>query len=201
MTDSGISVPPQITLASSSPRRRELLDQIQVSYEVWPVDIDESHQQGESAEQFVCRLAIEKAQTGFKQLPLRPALGSDTIVISKQQILGKPKSRQEGIQMLSRLSGTSHQVMTAVAVCNNQTVRYLLNTSEVELTELSQEQIEAYWDTGEPVDKAGAYGIQGIAAQFIKNINGSYSGIMGLPLYETAELLKQCGIEILSSSH
>jgi len=201
MTDSGFSAPPQITLASSSSRRRELLDQIQVSYEVLAVDIDESHLQGESAEQFVRRLAIEKAQAGFRQLPLRPVLGSDTIVISNQQIIGKPQDRQDGIQMLSMLSGTSHQVMTAVAVCNNETVHCLLNTSEVVFAELNRAQIEAYWDTGEPVDKAGAYGIQGIAAQFIKNINGSYSGIMGLPLYETAELLKQCGIEILSSSH
>ena len=105
MTEPLVSEAPQITLASSSPRRRELLDQIQVSYEVLPVDVDESHQSGESAEQFVKRLAIEKAQAGYAQLPVRPALGSDTIVVCNQQILGKPRDRSKGIEMLTMLSG------------------------------------------------------------------------------------------------
>ena len=197
MKDNDVVVAPQITLASASPRRRELLDQIQVTYQVLPVDIDESYIEGETAEQFVTRLALEKAQAGFKLLSQRPALGSDTIVVCEQQILGKPENRQHGFTMLKRLSGKTHKVMTAVAICNGSVEYCKLSCSEVEFTELSQQQIEAYWETGEPRDKAGGYGIQGIAAQFIKNIKGSYSGIMGLPLYETTELLKLTGIPVL----
>ena len=187
----------QITLASASPRRRELLDQIQLSYSVHPVNIDESHIAGESAEQFVSRLAREKAQAGFKLYPQRPALGSDTIVISEQKILGKPENRQQGIAMLESLSGTTHQVMTAVAICSEKVERCLISCSEVEFAPLSAQQIEAYWETGEPLDKAGGYAVQGIAAQFIKNIKGSYSGIMGLPLYETTALLSLAGISVI----
>lgn len=188
---------PLITLASASPRRRELLDQIQVSYDVLAVNIDESHITGETAEQFVKRLAQQKAQAGYKQSPGKPALGSDTIVIFEQQILGKPKNKQQAIEMLQMLSAKTHQVMTAVAICSADIKHCKLNCSEVEFTQLSLPQIEAYWLTGEPADKAGAYGIQGIAAQFIKNINGSYSGVMGLPIYETTQLLKLVGIETL----
>lgn len=197
MTTIGASDKPQITLASSSPRRRELLDQIQVSYSVLPVDIDESHISGETAEQFVTRLALEKARSGYKASSLIPALGSDTIVIFEHQILGKPKNRQDALNMLQMLSGKIHQVMTAVAICNGETEHCVISTSEVEFAQIDDQQAEAYWETGEPVDKAGGYGIQGIAAQFIKNIKGSYSGIMGLPLYETVELLKLAGIKNL----
>jgi len=186
----------QITLASASPRRRELLQQIQVTYEVLPVDIDESHQPDETAEQYVQRLAIEKARAGFAQRPLRPALGSDTIVVVAGQILGKPQNPQVAGQMLGMLSGKAHQVMTAVAIVCAAREYCALNTSEVEFTELNSKQIVLYCQTDEPLDKAGAYGIQGPAAQFIKNINGSYSGIMGLPLFETAELLKQAGVTL-----
>ena len=196
MTNIDVLSKPCITLASSSPRRRELLDQIQVSYYVLAVNIDESHIEGESAEVFVKRLALEKAQAGYAKLPVRPALGSDTIVIYDQQILGKPRNRQHAFDMLQMLSGNTHQVMTAVAICSGEAEHCMLNTSEVEFSRLSKEQIEAYWLTGEPADKAGAYGIQGIAAQFIKNIKGSYSSIMGLPLYETAKLLNMMGIKV-----
>lgn len=183
-----------ITLASASPRRRELLQQIQVSYALLPVDIDESPLPGEAPEQHVQRLAQQKAAAGFALQPRRPALGSDTIVVVDEQILGKPADRQHAINMLSKLSGRSHQVMTAVAVCSEDKQSCVLNTSEVQFCELSAEQIEAYWQTGEPLGKAGGYAIQGLAAQFIVTISGSYSGIMGLPLYETAELLKQHGV-------
>lgn len=183
-----------ITLASASPRRRELLQQIQVSYALLPVDIDESPLPGEAPEQLVQRLAQQKAAAGFALQPRRPALGSDTIVVVDKQILGKPADRQQAIEMLGKLSGRSHQVMTAVAVCSEDKQSCVLNTSEVQFCELSAEQIEAYWQTGEPLGKAGGYGIQGLAAQFIVTISGSYSGIMGLPLYETAELLKQHGV-------
>lgn len=191
---------PQITLASGSPRRRELLDQIAVSYEVLPVDIDESHQAGETASQFVKRLALEKSRAGFQQRPVRPALGSDTIVVCDSHILGKPTDRKMAIEMLSLLSANTHQVMTAVALCDGESEYCMLNTSEVVFSELSLAQIEAYWESGEPADKAGAYGIQGQAAQFIREIRGSYSSIMGLPLYETAELLGRAGIELLTGS-
>lgn len=183
-----------ITLASASPRRRELLQQIQVPYALLPVELDESPLPGEEAEQHVQRLARQKAAAGFALQPHRPALGSDTIVVIDKQILGKPADRQHGIEMLSKLSGRSHQVMTAVALCSEGKQSCVLSTSEVHFCELSAAQIEAYWQTGEPLDKAGGYAIQGLAAQFIVAISGSYSGIMGLPLYETAELLKQHGV-------
>ncbi len=187
---------PQITLASSSPRRAELLEQIGVSFDVKPVDIDESYLPGETAEQYVSRLARQKAQAGFALSPECPVLGSDTVVVCQGKILGKPVDKQMGLDMLSLLSGQSHQVMTAVCLVNSSFERCLVNISEVNFCSLSSEQIEAYWETGEPADKAGSYGIQGLAAQYIKEIRGSYSCIMGLPLYETAELLKQAGIKL-----
>lgn len=188
----------QITLASASPRRRELLDQIQVSYNVLAVNIDESHIAGETAQQFVQRLALEKARAGFAQAPNLPALGADTIVISGQYILGKPENKQTCVDMLQLLSGKTHKVMTAVAICKGEIEHCIISTSEVEFIELNLMQIEAYWKTREPLDKAGSYAIQGIAAQFIKNIKGSYSGIMGLPLFETAQLLNRLGIKTLT---
>jgi septum formation protein len=195
MTNIDVPVKPQITLASASPRRRELLDQIQVSYNILPVNIDESHNGNESAEQFVQRLALEKARAGYALAPALPALGSDTIVVYAEQILGKPENREHGTGMLRMLAGKSHRVITAVAICYGEIEHCELSTSEVEFTCMDEQQIEAYWETGEPVDKAGGYAIQGIAAQFIKNIKGSYSGVMGLPLYETAQLLELIGIK------
>jgi len=197
MTNNVVAAPTQITLASASARRRELLDQIQVSYSVHPVDIDESHIAGETAEQFVTRLAIQKAQAGFKENPHQPALGSDTIVVFEKHILGKPENQQMAFEMLSMLSGNTHKVMTAVAICNGEAEHCALSVSEVEFSQLTDQQINAYWQTGEPEDKAGGYAIQGMAAQFIKNIKGSYSGVMGLPLFETAQLLEQTGIKSL----
>ena len=186
-----------ITLASASPRRRELLDQIQVSYAVHPANIDETHIAGETAEQFVKRLAQEKARFVIKELPERPVLSADTIIILEGQILGKPESLQHAKEILNMLSGRTHQVMTAVAINDGEVEHVALNSSEVEFAYISDKQIDAYLKTGESQDKAGAYGIQGLAGQFIKNINGSYSSIMGLPLYETTELLKLVGIEHL----
>jgi len=190
----------QIILASSSPRRRELLDQIGVNYEVLPVDIDETARPDEDPEVFVQRLALEKAQTGYKkQQNSLSVLGSDTIVILNNRILGKPKNKKDGLSMLSGLSGHEHQVLTAVAMVDAEKSQCLLNTSHVFFRALSEQEILAYWDTGEPVDKAGSYGIQGIAAQFIERLDGSYSGVMGLPLFETAKLLKNFGISLLES--
>jgi nucleoside triphosphate pyrophosphatase len=198
MTNDTLLTKPQLILASSSPRRRELLDQIQVSYKVLPVNIDESQLPGETAEQFVKRLATEKAEAAYRQNPHCIALGSDTIMVIGSSILGKPENKAHGIEILSLLSGNTHQVMTAVAVHSSEYKACAMSVSEVEFAALTGQQIEAYWETGEPEDKAGAYGVQGIAAQFIKKISGSYSGIMGLPLFETAQLLEKSGIKILA---
>ena len=190
----------KITLASASPRRAELLEQIGVNFDVLPVDIDESLRSDETDECYVQRLAMEKAQTGFnRQGTEQPVLGSDTIVVLKHQILGKPKNKDDGIAMLSALSGQQHQVMTAVAMVNAEHKACLLNTSWVSFRSLSEAEIQAYWDTGEPVDKAGGYGIQGLAAQFIQRLDGSYSGVMGLPLFETTQLLEKFGVQLLSN--
>ena len=194
---------PQIYLASSSPRRQEILQQMGVSFELVPQFVEEDVLAGESAEQFVSRLAMEKAQAGMLQRKNQqiPVLGSDTIVVLNDKILGKPKNKQQSIEMLLSLSGKTHQVMTAIALINEarQDVKKQLSlcVSEVTFTHLSQELCESYWHTNEPIDKAGSYAIQGRAALFIKNINGSYSGVMGLPIYETSVLLHGFGIHLL----
>mgnify|MGYP002713024578 FL=1 len=190
---------PSILLASASPRRAELLRQIGVHFETLPVNIDESPRAGEPALDFVQRLALEKAQSGYLQSGNgRPVLGSDTIVVVDEHILGKPTGREDALRMLELLSGRGHQVMTAVALVDGQKAASALNVSQVYFRSLQPSEIEVYWDTGEAVDKAGAYGIQGMAAQFIERLDGSYSGVMGLPLFETAQLLQQFGIVTLA---
>lgn len=187
----------QIILASASPRRRHLLGQIGVKVIVQSVDVDETKKQNESAIDYVQRLAMEKAQRGFKTIKNArnlPVLGSDTIVEIDGVILGKPENRQQAKKMLQQLSAQKHTVHTSVAIVTKDLTVIDTSSSEVVFKSLEDEEIERYLDTGEANDKAGAYAIQGIAAQFIININGSFSGVMGLPLYETAELLKQCGI-------
>lgn len=190
----------QIILASASPRRFELLQQMCVRSLVQAVDIDETKKSDETAKEYVYRLALEKAQRGFEVIENKqalPVLGSDTIVEIEDNILGKPENRQHAKQMLMQMSGKTHTVHTSVAVVTADKMIIDTSSSQVEFNALSEHEIDAYLDTGEADDKAGAYAIQGIAAQFVKNINGSYSGIMGLPLFETAQLLKQCGIDIL----
>lgn len=187
----------QIILASASPRRRELLTQIGVRVIVQAVDIDESQKQNESVMAYVQRLAIEKAQCGFdtiKNEKKLPVLGSDTVVEIDGLVLGKPENRQQAKKMLQQLSARKHTVHTSVAiVCEDKSV-IATSSSQVLFVTLEDREIEIYLATGEADDKAGSYAIQGIAAQFIKNINGSFSGVMGLPLFETAQLLKQCGV-------
>ncbi|MBI3188642.1 MAG: septum formation inhibitor Maf [Gammaproteobacteria bacterium] len=193
----------KILLASASPRRRELLSQIGVQYDVLAVNVDETARAGESPEVFVQRLAMEKAAAGFLRQTGSPplsALGADTIVLLGDQILGKPKDKKDGCAMLKSLSGETHQVFTAVALANAQKNLCLLNRSKVTFRTLTDAEIEAYWDSGEPADKAGGYAIQGLAAVFIRKLEGSYTGVMGLPLFETAELLKDFGIELLAVS-
>ena len=185
-------------LASQSPRRRELLQQLGVRFEVRPADLPEKVQPGESPSAFVQRLAMEKASavwSSLKQEQRRPVLGADTIVCIDEHILGKPRNKQAGIDMLQLLSGRSHQVVTGVALVSQQH-SVCVNVSQVTFKPLSLDEIKRYWASAEPSDKAGGYAIQGYAAAFITHLDGSYSGVMGLPLYETAQLLQSQQIPI-----
>ena len=183
---------PQIYLASASPRRSQLLQQIDISHAVRPVAIDEASRSGEAPTAYVLRLAEEKARALWAQLPETerlPVLAADTTVALEGEILGKPADLAEARAMLGRLSGRTHDVHTAIAVLHAGQVAARVHTSEVTFRELSMPEIDWYWGTGEPADKAGGYAVQGKAAIFIRHIAGSYSGVMGLPLYETWELL------------
>ena len=188
-----------IYLASASPRRQELLQQIGVEFMLLKVDIDEIPLPGEKPETLVRRLALEKARAGRRQLDAgdaRPVLGADTAVVIGDTIMGKPHDREHGVAMLQALSGRTHQVMTAVAlVGDHEAVR--VSTSDVTFDTLVDAACGAYWSSGEPVDKAGGYAIQGLAAAFVTRLQGSYSGVVGLPLNETAELLREFDIYIL----
>lgn len=190
---------PQILLASASPRRRELLDQIGIRWRQVTVQVDETPAEGESPETYVRRLALAKARAGGSAggRGAPPALGADTAVVVEGRILGKPRDREEALAMLALLSGRTHRVMSAVALVQGSHEACRLNVSEVTFRPLTGEERQAYWESGEPADKAGAYAVQGLGALFIRELRGSYSGVMGLPLYETAELLTQFGIRVL----
>lgn len=187
---------PYIILASASPRRAELLRQINVDFQLLPVDIDETELHEEVAIDYVLRLAREKAEAGAALASARgldlPVLGADTIVELEGEILGKPRDAGHARDMLQRLSGTAHHVHTAIALVCAGRINVVLNTSVVTFAELSDADIRRYVASGEALDKAGSYAIQGAAAQFIRQLEGSHSGVMGLPLYETAQLLKTC---------
>ena len=185
-----------ILLASGSPRRRELLKQLAVTFKVAAADIDESVIDGEAPEDYVVRLAREKAQTGFEQNGgLMPALGSDTIVLLDGRILGKPETRAEAESMLQSLSGQTHHVYSAVALAlKPDNVMDTLNITAVTFGKMPSQWIKQYCQSDEPMDKAGAYAVQGGTGQYIRRIEGSYSGVMGLPLFETAELLRRAGL-------
>jgi len=186
----------KILLASASPRRRELLGQLAIDFEILAMDVDESYIEGETPSEHVTRLARAKAQAGFNHINGRlPALGSDTIVLLDGEILVKPVSRRDAENMLGRLSGHSHQVYSAVALAAGaDTLLDELNVTTVTFAEMSPAWIRAYCQTDEPMDKAGAYAVQGGTGQFISRIDGSYSGVMGLPLFETANLLRRAGL-------
>jgi septum formation protein len=191
----------KIYLASRSPRRGELLGQIGIGFDVLPSDVDESVLEEEAPEHYVLRLAKEKASVCVQRLveqglPLRPVLAADTTVCIDGMILGKPESDADAAAMLRRMSDRWHVVHTAVAVADKDRVEVALSSTQVELAPLSDADIEAYIASGEPRDKAGSYGIQGLAGTFIRRIEGSYSGVMGLPIYETAQLLKQFGASL-----
>jgi septum formation protein len=184
---------PLIFLASASPRRRELLAQIGIGHEARAVDVDESERSGESPTEYVRRLAALKATTLWSQLPAderKPVLAADTTVVLDGRIFGKPSSPQSLRDMLGRLSARTHQVHTAVALMCTAGLAARLSSSEVTFRELSTAEIDRYWATGEPADKAGGYAVQGRAAVFVSRLAGSYSGVVGLPLYETWELLE-----------
>ncbi len=188
-----------LILASQSPRRKELLAQLGYNFQCLPADIDESIQPNENAEQYVARLALEKANVIAQRHDDEHVivLGSDTSVIFQQQILGKPESLDDCLAILKLLSDSSHQVVTAIAAVQGERSEVIVVTTEVDFKPLSIAEITRYWHTGEPQDKAGAYGIQGIAGQFVKQIRGSYSSVVGLPLYETAQLLSSFGVKSL----
>lgn len=187
-----------IYLASRSPRRAELLRQIGVAYETLVLDVDESAHAGEAPAEYACRIAEEKAWAGIavREHPW-PVLGADTVVVSEDRILGKPSGREDAIAMLSGLSGRVHRVLSAVAVADGDTCHVGLSRTRVKFREITPTEAAAYWETGEPADKAGGYGIQGLGAVFVERIEGSYSGVMGLPLFETASLLVRYGIRTL----
>jgi septum formation protein len=187
---------PSILLASASPRRHELLKQLDVGFIVAAANIDESIVAGETTEEYVLRLAREKALAGLKHtMGLMPALGSDTIVLLDGRILGKPESRAEAETMLQALSGQTHHVYSSVAVAlDEDNVIDALNVTAVTFGDMPSAWIKDFCQTDEPMDKAGAYAVQGATGQYIRRIEGSYSGVMGLPLFETAELLRRAGI-------
>ena len=187
-----------IYLASASPRRRELLRQLGVQFEAIPSNILEVRQTGESPADYVLRVARDKAQFVAKQvkergLPVFPVLGADTEVILDGEILGKPQDRVHGMALLRRLSGRTHEVLSAVCLVDQNSEHAALSTSRVTFSRLTEAEIAQYWETGEPADKAGAYAIQGKAAAFIERLEGSYSSVMGLPLHELAGILKKIG--------
>jgi septum formation protein len=181
-----------ILLASASPRRSELLRQVGIAHEVRPVDVDEAERPGEAPAAYVLRLAEAKAAALWRRLgpdERRPVLAADTTVALDGEIFGKPADLTQARRMLGRLSGRTHEVHTAVALLHAGGAAARVCSSSVSLRRLTPVEIDWYWRTGEPVDKAGGYAVQGRAAAFISHIAGSYSGIMGLPLYETCELL------------
>lgn len=184
-------------LASQSPRRATLLQQIGIPFRVADVSVDESWLPDESLEHYVDRIAVLKARAAGKQLTGdHVILAADTAGICGEQRLVKPDNRSDALAMLARMSGSAHTVMTAIAVYHPASGRLATQTvsSTVYFRQLSHEECEAYWDTGEPLDKAGGYAIQGLGGLFVERLDGSYSGVMGLPLCETALLLKQFGV-------
>lgn len=186
-------------LASSSPRRQELLRQLGIDFEVVVPDIDEARQVGEPPHEYVRRLAQAKAAAVRRGLPRTlpaPVLGADTAVVLAGEILGKPRDRTDGIAMLQRLAGRTHEVLTGLCLIHEHGVESGLAVTQVRFGALTEPECARYWDSGEPADKAGGYGIQGRAAAFVAEIRGSYSGVVGLPLFELAQLLKAIGWQL-----
>lgn len=186
-----------IVLASASARRSHLLDQIGVRYRAMAADLDEGVRPGEAPEDYVLRLARDKAAAVVNALgdrTDRPVLAADTTIALAGRIIGKPVNEDDCVRILSKLSGRSHDVLTAVALAQGGAARTVLNASRVTFRSISAEEVRRYWATGEPAGKAGAYAIQGFGAVFVARLEGSFSGVMGLPLFETAALLDAAGV-------
>ncbi len=193
---------PHLYLASRSPRRGELLAQLGIRFAVLPSDVDESERPDESPEHYVLRLAHDKAAVCLQRLaaqglPPLPVLAADTTVCIDGMILGKPENDADAAAMLRRMSDRWHAVHTAIAVACGDRIETALSSTQVEMAPLTEAEISAYIASGEPHDKAGSYGIQGLAGAFIRRIEGSYSGVMGLPVYETSQLLNKFGVKVL----
>ncbi len=185
-------------LASASPRRHEILERMGVRSDTLRQSAEEVVHDEETPEVFVVRLALEKARSGLAARPAgssQPVLGADTAVVLDDAVLGKPRDRAEAVDMLARLAGRSHRVLTGVAVVDGEREATRLSLSMVTLRELGEAEIAAYWASGEPADKAGAYAIQGRGGVFVEQLEGSYSGVMGLPMFETHDLLAEFGID------
>jgi septum formation protein len=194
-----MAMPPAVYLASASPRRRELLAQLGVRFEVVAAGVDETRLPGEAALDHVLRLALAKARDGLRRVPdaAAPVLGADTIVVCDGEFFGKPANEAAATAMLRRLAGATHEVWSGVALASPAREVTACSRSEVTFRPISAAEIADYWASGEPRDKAGAYAIQGLGAIFARELRGSYSGVMGLPLFETAQLLAGFGISVL----
>ena len=181
-----------LVLASGSPRRKELLSQLGYNFQVLVTDVEERRFEAETPEQYVKRLSFDKAKAGLLNSDIKSVvIGSDTIVVSGDNVLEKPNNLTDAKQMLMQLSDSHHQVLTAVTVISNQKHRSVVVSTNVWFKPLSENEIEQYWHTGEPCDKAGSYGIQGLGGRFVTRIEGSYFAVVGLPLYETDQLLRE----------
>ncbi len=191
---------PLLHLASSSPRRQEILRALGISFSAAGVQLDERRLSGEAAESMVLRLAAAKA-TSANAAASRIVIAADTAVVAGAEIYGKPGDRDEGLAMLASLSGRAHRVLTAVAVLSGGDIQTALSTTEVRFREIRPDEAGAYWQSGEPCDKAGAYAIQGLGGIFVESITGSYSGVVGLPVFETARLLSNAGFDPVLGTH
>ena len=191
--------PDFLYLASASPRRSELLTQLGLRFEVLPVDLDESPKIGETGADYVRRLALQKARQAWATLEPAdaPVLAADTAIVVDDDIFGKPSSQDDAVRMLTALSGREHEVLTAIIALDGSKEAGRLSRTRVRFQPISTAQMINYWQTGEPAGKAGAYAIQGLGAVLIEEIHGSYSGVMGLPLFETAHLLTDFGFRFL----
>ena len=178
-----------LILASSSPRRKELLSQVGLNFEICSPDIDESVLENEQIDHYVERLAVQKAQAVLGLHPESIVIAADTSLVFADQIIGKPESKQHAFDIWTLLSGQKHEVLTGVCVANAHQLLSVVVRTEVEFQQFSLNDMEEYWATGEPLGKAGAYAIQGIAAKYVTGIKGSYSNVVGLPLHETIQLL------------
>lgn len=190
---------PDLHLASASERRREILAAMGLTFTFGGAAVDETAAAGESGSELVLRLAIAKARAAFDSgNHAVPVLGADTIVVVDDRVFGQPESRDDALAMLAALSGRSHRVLTGVAVVTPDGLRTAVSTTELRFREIHPDEASAYWQSGEPAGKAGSYAIQGKGGIFVKSIRGSYSGVVGLPVYETARLLLETGISVLA---